>query len=677
MQFLKRLDWRRFSRGCFIALAITMAAAALPAADKGAASAGGDEVSADRIARLIEQLGSNDFSAREKAQSELAQAGLEAYDALHAAQSHRDPEVALRARYLVRSMTGSVRWFADSDSPKVVAILKEYGDLPEGEKSNRIDRLAALEDRLGIVPLIRLARFETSDALAKYAALQILELSPPESKAAKDDLVKTIGNIVGNSKRTAAVWLRLYAHTLTEPEATLAEWDQATQAEQALFEKNPDRSKLEVVRDFYRFQVDLLHRLNRDKEADDVVRRTFAIVDGTTEQLQEAVDWLVHRESWALALELMQKFDTAVQENARLLYRLAAIHDSLNQPADAEKVADKALALKPETASEHLLLAKELEDVPRLARWAEAEYRQAIVSAMPGSFQDFSARFKLSELLHDHLQELAAAEMMRPIVELMQKDENSKDTWYRITAGLPAEAASARMNFFFACHFRDLGDHAKEKEHLKLAGDAYFKDADVLIAMYRLPNADDAWKVTTKEKIEAVTTEFQGEVDDARNAVEGADDERSKSDAQWAYAHECNQYAWLVGNTFGDYEKALKLAQEAVKISQLLPQMKPHQAGFLDTLGRAYYGTGNYAGAVKHQAMAVKLNPVSGQIRRQYDFFVKEAKQHGVELPAGDVPPPPQRKPEAQARGPGAAPLSDPAKPAQAAPAATPEPRQP
>src|SRR5690242_13357576 len=111
---------------------------------------------ADRIAKLIEQLGSEDFGAREKAQSELAQAGLEAYDALHAAQSHHDPEIALRARYLVRSMTGSVRWFADSDSPKVVALLKEYGDLPEAEKKNRIDRLAALEDRLGVTPLIRL-----------------------------------------------------------------------------------------------------------------------------------------------------------------------------------------------------------------------------------------------------------------------------------------------------------------------------------------------------------------------------------------------------------------------------------------------------------------------------------------------------------------------------------------
>ena len=53
----------------------------------------------DRITKLINQLGSEDFSARERAQSELAQAGLEAYDALHAAQSHIDPEIALRARY--------------------------------------------------------------------------------------------------------------------------------------------------------------------------------------------------------------------------------------------------------------------------------------------------------------------------------------------------------------------------------------------------------------------------------------------------------------------------------------------------------------------------------------------------------------------------------------------------
>src|SRR5439155_16177590 len=327
-------------------------------------------------------------------------------------QGHHDPEIALRARYLVRSMTGSVRWFADSDSPKVVALLKEYGDLSEAEKKNRIDRLAALEDRLGVTPLIRLARFETSDPLAKYAALQLMELPPPESSAVKTELAKSISSIVGNSKRSAAVWLRLYSRTLNDPASTLAEWDQATRAEHVLLEKSPDRSSREIVRDFYRFEVDLLQRLDRDKEADEVVRRTFALIDGTPDQIQEAADWLTHRESWGVALELMHKFDAAVQDNARLLYRLAAIYDSLQQSTEADKVAEKALALKPEVAREHLQMARELDETPRLAKWAEAEYRQVLASATAGSQEDFSARFKLSELLHDRLQELAAAELM-------------------------------------------------------------------------------------------------------------------------------------------------------------------------------------------------------------------------------------------------------------------------
>src|SRR5213075_997504 len=175
MEFIQRIRPRSF---------LALAVLSIVTAVAGGASAGNlaaekeEAEGASRIAKLIEQLGSNDFSAREKAQSELAQAGLEAYDALHAAQSHADPEIALRARYLVRSM--SVRWFADSDSPKVVAILKEYDDLQAPERRNRIDQPAAPEDPVGLIPLIRLSRFETSDPLAKYAALQLLELPPPD-----------------------------------------------------------------------------------------------------------------------------------------------------------------------------------------------------------------------------------------------------------------------------------------------------------------------------------------------------------------------------------------------------------------------------------------------------------------------------------------------------------------
>src|SRR5207249_1025615 len=148
MQFLTDLrqpNYRCWLLGVAAAFVISVALAADNAPPTAPEK---EEARADRITKLIEQLGSDDFGAREKAQSELAQAGLEAYDALHAARSHHDPEIALRARYLVDSMR--VRWFADTDSAKVVAILKDYGSLQseaqEPERRNRIDRLAGLED---------------------------------------------------------------------------------------------------------------------------------------------------------------------------------------------------------------------------------------------------------------------------------------------------------------------------------------------------------------------------------------------------------------------------------------------------------------------------------------------------------------------------------------------------
>jgi tetratricopeptide (TPR) repeat protein len=619
-----------------LTLMLTCAAGAAdnPPTPNGAADK--ESPASERIAQLIEQLGSDDFGAREKAQSELAQAGLEAYDALHAAQSHHDPEIALRARYLVQSMRQTVRWFADTDSAKVIAILKEYGDLQEAERRNRVDRLAALENGSGVVPLIRLARFETSDALAKYAALQVLELPSPKDDAAKTALVKNITSIVGSSKRPSAVWLRLYSRTLADPLSTLAEWDQAAQAEHAVLDgKNAERTRPEIVRDLYRFQVELLGRLDKADDAQAPIRRMFVLLDGSAGQLQEMVDWLFNRRAWAAAVEVMQKFDSTVQENARLLYRLAGAYQELRQPDQAEAAAKKALALKPDSLEDHLVIAHELEDISYLAKWAEAEYRLLLESATPGSRHDFAARFKLSEMLHDHLQELPAAEMLKPVCDLVQKDENgnaAKEAWYRLT-GLPAEAAIARMNYFLACHDREQGDHAKEKEHLKTAVDAYFKDADVLIAMYRLPHPDDAWKALTKEKIESVTTEFRRDVDEGRMTVETADSEHSRSDALRSFAIACNQYAWLVGNTFGDYQEAVKLSQESVKICEQLPEMKPNCGGYLDTLGRAYFGAGDVVNAVKHQAMAVALNPASGQIRRQLEFFQKEAVDRGIKLP--------------------------------------------
>src|SRR3954447_1138402 len=98
-----------------------------------------------RIAERIEQLGSPEFAVREKATRELIQIGLPAFDALQAAQFHRDLEIGLRAKYLVGS--AQVAWSRDDDPPEVKAILKGYGQQREDERKTRISRLALLENR--------------------------------------------------------------------------------------------------------------------------------------------------------------------------------------------------------------------------------------------------------------------------------------------------------------------------------------------------------------------------------------------------------------------------------------------------------------------------------------------------------------------------------------------------
>ena len=65
-----------------------------------------------RLLRLIEQLGDNRYTIRERAQAELAKLGFAAFEALTEAQHDDDIEIALRAQYLVRSMR--IEWSRDT-----------------------------------------------------------------------------------------------------------------------------------------------------------------------------------------------------------------------------------------------------------------------------------------------------------------------------------------------------------------------------------------------------------------------------------------------------------------------------------------------------------------------------------------------------------------------------------
>ena len=75
-----------------------------------------------------------------------------------------------------------------------------------------------------------------------------------------------------------------------------------------------------------------------------------------------------------------------------------------------------------------------------------------------------------------------------------------------------------------------------------------------------------------------------------------------------------NQYAWLVSNTEGDLQEALRASRRSLELS-------PDNPAYLDTLGRCYYALGDLENAIRFQSRAVQLEPSTQQIRRQLEFL--------------------------------------------------------
>ena len=172
---------------------------------------------AHRISRLIEQLGDDRYTTRERAQAELAKLGFEAFEALSEAQSHQEIEIAQRAKYLILSMR--INWTWDEDPPAVKTILKGYEQQGNDRRVMSMNALAQLEDGQGIEALCRLARFERTDELSKQAAMLVIANAPREKKERVRHRT-TIRTTLGPSKRPGTLWLRVYADWLHEPAAT-------------------------------------------------------------------------------------------------------------------------------------------------------------------------------------------------------------------------------------------------------------------------------------------------------------------------------------------------------------------------------------------------------------------------------------------------------------------------
>ncbi len=325
-----------------------------------------------RVQQLIDQLGSPQYATRQRAKTELQRLRLEAFDALTEAQEHDDIEIALSARYLVRSM--QVSWWTDDDPSEVQQLLRDYGTRTETERQNLMEQLAGLGPAAALRPLSRLVRYEASDLLSKQAALQILLLRTPESPAGREQLAQELLSLAGRSRRDATAWLRAYAQWLSGAEHAHQLWTELIVHEKAKLVDDPSEMGRAITRDLLKWYADALTKQGQQEQAVAMMRQSIDLLNPQQRELIEAADWFRKRACWGIMIELADRFADTFEASPLLQFRRAVAYRQLEQHEQARaaaEVATKAIGDKPQ---DHLEIAVNLQQ-DGIFEWSEAEYR--------------------------------------------------------------------------------------------------------------------------------------------------------------------------------------------------------------------------------------------------------------------------------------------------------------
>ena len=566
----------------------------------------------ERIAALIEALGSDEYAVRERAQNELAQLGDAAFDDLLVARQHSDVEIAQRAVYLIERM--GIELIEPDDALEVRQILSEYENLSSEDRIRRMQRLALLPDWGGAVALCRLVRFDDTDYLSKKAALLLLQQETPDTQAAREELAERLENSIYFSRRDAADWVRGYAETLREPAESLTTWQTIVDREWNEYQDDPRQLQRAMLRDLMRWQVDLLLEQEQQEQAFETMESSLSLIEPAAPEVMETIDWLMTREAWPVIDKMYEQFDEVCQGNPELTYRLAEVRLKQGQHERAEQLAAEARGHDPDKLQNHDLLARALRQ-RGMIDWAEAEYRYVLEQVEEGTPEMVWYRYSFAEMLHDQLRDGEAAEVLEPALQAL-RDRNVAAVLQNMQ--LDADHIIGRAHYFSACHFAQQGDLEKQASHLQVAIARDELDLDTIIALYNMPETDQSRREQNLAYLQRARDHLEEQVELWEIRMEREAREPHLEAYRNELAKWCNQYAWLVCNTEGDYEDALRCSERSL---ELISATGPRRAGYLDTLAHCHFALQEYEEAVLVQEEAISLEPHSGQMQRALARF--------------------------------------------------------
>ena len=564
------------------------------------------------VSKLIKQLGHPRYVLREQAQTELIKIGPQVLDALSAALLSDDIEIAMRARYLLTAI--KIQWVNDGDPKHIHATMKDYDQKSDTQRKGIIEELSKQAKEPELATLGRIVRYEKSTPLSKLAALAVLENAmdqkSPEAKQA------LIIQQLQHSQRPAAQWVLESFSTDSQMNLLIDRWKKIVASEQAAWKKSGDQTNYEIVQKTLFYLVKLLDKADRKDEAELYLTQIVELQPKDEQSVRILVQKMLEERTDRQTLEkraarvienLGEKFKDLFSTDPLLLYVLAHAKRTLGNSAAADEIAMEARKLNPTTAANHLDAAYKLERQGWFD-WSEDEYQKVIQIDGLKSIYTHLAISQLSEMLHDQGHDKKAAAALEPLVLLLKTSPKLKKQLVTQLNRRPSSLYS-RMHFFRACHHKSEGDRDKQQAELLQAIGEDPSDADVLIALYRMPNQTDEETLQTKKRIDSAIDSFRKRIQTTRNS-----------------ATALNQFAWLVGNTYGEVNQ--QLAEEAIRNSHKSLEKKPDAAGYFDTLGRCYYAKGDIENALRFQKKAARLNPHSGLIRGQLELFEQTRSQN-------------------------------------------------
>ncbi len=541
-----------------------------------------DDRSPTRIHALIADLGDDVFVVRERAETQLLRIGIDAFAELKQATKSDDVEIATRARRILSQFeqiyrgkeNESVRDMVDlyTQEPNVAQktqylwILADPMEYPNGE---------------ALRTLCRIARFDTEYTL-RAEAVKCLIASPPIAPTKRKDWFKTL---------------------------------------RIVFADQSDDELLQLVGDYATLYGNLeVLREDAEKKAETQEKETGVLVEypvpfTVSKELQTAVRSLTDR----LAAFQTKPENSDVQPGHRfdilLFHALAELQDASGLVAERDRTLEAALAVRTEkmrsenplflidpldesSFSEHFHAAVLLERRCRFL-WAERHLRLVFAEA------PVTMKIRAGETLWFVMQMLdrfrESIELHDSCLELVKSGEyklNDSDT--------KVKHFVAAKNFCLAKLAAADEDWQKVRESIDLSLKNDPTDCDAVILRYEaskhLNNLDEQYKAETKRLI-----------GDILNRTEQIFLQRSNN---MGVAVLCNQAAWLLANTDGDFQTALTLIQITTK-------SEPESPMYLDTMAHVYALGKDYKKAGEVQKEAVRLAPEATTLRLSLERFRK------------------------------------------------------